>query len=134
MRSLNQVNLIGHVGRKPELKYTPQGTPVAKFSVACNYSYTDNNGEKKSGVDWLNVVAWKGLAEASDKYIKKGSHVSIVGRLKTRTWKDKESGASRYAVDIVASDVLFLDTKGQKEVAPQQVEQTDEITDEDIPF
>lgn len=136
MRSLNQVNLIGHLGRKPELKTTPQGVAVVRFSVACNYSFTDKeSGEKQSGVDWLNVVAWRGLAENAAKYLDKGSHVSVVGRLKSRTWKDKESGASRYATDIVASDILFLDPKGQKEATPQEVEPTTEAVEgEEIPF
>ena len=88
-KSLNRVQLIGNLGKDPEVKYTPQGTPVAKLTIATNERFKDKAGEWQDRTEWHNVVLWQRLAEIAGEYLKKGGKVYIEGRLQTRSWDDK---------------------------------------------
>src|SRR5207253_9585889 len=112
-KSVNKVILIGTLGKDPELKYTPQGTAVAKFSMATNESFKDKqSGEWKERTDWHNIVCWQRTAEIAAEYLKKGGKVYIEGRLTTRSWDDKDSGQKRYMTEVVANDLVLLGGKG----------------------
>src|SRR5438270_435928 len=107
---LNKILLIGNLGKDPELQVTSEGTPVTKFSVAVNHVGKSASGERKQETDWFNVVAWRQLAETTEKYLHKGSKVYVEGRLVQRKYTDK-NGVERIAVEVIASDVRFLDSK-----------------------
>lgn len=110
--TLNRVQLIGRLGANPELRYTANGTPVVNFRVATNYSYTNGDGQEHTETEWTPIVAWRGLAEACNSYLGKGSRVYIEGRLRTRSWQD--NGVTHYRTEVVAETVTFLD---QRQVA-----------------
>jgi single-strand DNA-binding protein len=152
--SINKVILIGRLGKDPELKYTPNGTPVAKFSLATDSNYKDASGEKQQRTEWHNIVAWNKLAEICGQYLTKGKQVYIEGRIQSRQWEDKQTGAKRTAYDIVASQMTMLGSRSETERAaagaaagsrtstepaeplpPEPPASSGpEITDEDIPF
>ena len=108
-RSLNKVTLIGNLGKDPELSYTPSGVAVAKFSIATNERWKDQEGNMQERTEWHNIVAWRKLAEICGQYIKRGSKVYIEGKLQTRSWDDKNTGVKRYATEIIADDLIMLD-------------------------
>src|SRR2546430_9895272 len=103
---LNKIMLIGNLGKDPELNVTAEGTPVTKFSLAV--SRKTSNGEKET--EWFYIVAWRQLAEVCERYLHKGSKVYVEGRLTQRKYTDKQS-IERTAVEVVATDVQFLDSK-----------------------
>ncbi|MBG0783711.1 MAG: single-stranded DNA-binding protein [Anaerolineaceae bacterium] len=109
-RGLNKVMVIGYLGRDPEMRYTPNGKSVVSFSMACDRSWKNTDGEKQTETDWFNVVAWGDLAEICNKYLSKGSQAYVEGRIQTRTWQDNE-GQQHTSVDIVAQQVLLLNKK-----------------------
>ena len=109
-RGLNKVMIIGHVGRDPEMRYTPSGRPVITFSVATNRNWSTPDGEHKTETEWFNVIAWGGLAEICNQFLKKGLQVYIEGRLQTRQWEDTE-GVKHKSVEIVANEMLMLDNR-----------------------
>jgi len=111
MASLNKVMLIGNLGRDPELSYTPTGLAVAKFSVATNERWKDENGNLQERTEWHNIVAWRKLADICSQYLKKGSKVYIEGRIQTRSWDDRNTGVKRYMTEIVADNLIMLDAK-----------------------
>ena len=107
--SLNKVMLIGNVGKDPEVRYlennpAPQGTnpKVAQFTLATTERFRDRNGEVRENTEWHNIVAWRGLADLAEKYIRKGSQLYIEGRIRTRSWND-QAGAKQYRTEIVAT-------------------------------
>ena len=104
--SRNKVMIIGSVGRDPEGRYTPAGTPVTTFSVATNRRSKEGGEE----TEWFSVVAWEKLAETCNTYLTKGQKVYVEGRLQTRTWDDKE-GVKKFKTEVIASTVLFLSPK-----------------------
>lgn len=112
-KSVNKVILLGNLGKDPEVKYTPQGTPVAKLTVATNYRYKDKNEQWQDQTEWHNVVLWQRLAEIAGEYLKKGSKVYIEGRLQTRSWDDKQTNQKRYMTEIVANDLVLLGGRGE---------------------
>ncbi len=112
-KSLNRVQLIGNLGKDPEIKYTPQGTAVAKITIATNERFKDKAGEWQDRTEWHNVVLWQRLAEIAGEYLKKGGKVYIEGRLQTRSWDDKTSGQKKYMTEIVASDLILLGGRGE---------------------
>lgn len=116
MRGLNKVMLIGHLGKDPEVRYLEGGAAVANFSLATDESYKNKNGEKVQQTEWHNIVVWRQLAEIAVKYFKKGKLVYVEGRLKTRSWDDKE-GHKKYTTEIIADNVVMLDKAGQGETA-----------------
>jgi single-strand DNA-binding protein len=112
-KSLNRVQLIGNLGKDPEIKYTPSGAAVAKITIATNERFKDKSGEWQDRTEWHNVVLWQRLAEIAGEYLKKGGKVYIEGRLQTRSWDDKQTGQKKYATDIVASDLILLGGRGE---------------------
>jgi len=121
-RSLNKVMLIGNLGKDPELSYTASGVAVAKFSIATNERWKDQEGNFQERTEWHNIVAWRKLAEICGQYLKKGSKVYIEGKLQTRSWDDKTTGVKRYATEVVADDLIMLDSKGAGAGAPMGAE------------
>lgn len=107
-RGLNKVMIIGNVGRDPELRYTPNGTPVASFSVAVGRQWTTTSGERREATEWFNVVAWRELAEICGQMLSKGRLVYVEGSLQTRSWEDA-SGQRNYRVELVADQMTLLD-------------------------
>ncbi len=105
--SVNKAILIGHVGNDPEIRHLEGGTPVANFRLATSETYTNRNGEKVTQTEWHNIVIWRGLAEVVEKYVKKGAQLFIEGRIRNRSWDDKD-GNKRYITEIVADTMQLL--------------------------
>ena len=104
--------LVGNLGKDPEVRHLENGASVANFSVATTESYKDRNtGERRDQTEWHNVVLWRGLAEVAEKYLKKGSQVYIEGKIRTRSWEDKE-GNTRYTTEIVGNEMTMLGRPG----------------------
>jgi len=103
----NLAILIGNIGADPEIRYTPNGTPVATFSLATTERWKGDDGQVQESTEWHRVVAWNRLAEICGEYLGKGSKVYIEGKLKTRKWKDN-SGNDRYTTEIIAREMKML--------------------------
>lgn len=117
-RGLNKVMIIGHVGRDPEMRYTPSGRPVTSFSVVTTRTWTSGEGERHEEEEWFNVVAWGNLAEICNQYLSKGQQTYIEGRLQTRGWEDAE-GKKHYRTELVASEMIVLgDRRGSSSTPP----------------
>src|SRR4051812_22803685 len=112
-RGVNKVILVGNLGKDPELKYTPQGTAVAKFSLATSEKYKDKAGEWQERTEWHNLVAWARTAEVAAEYLKKGSTVFVEGRLRTDSWDDKETGQKKYRTEIIVNELVMLGGRGE---------------------
>jgi single-strand DNA-binding protein len=110
MRGVNRVMLIGNLGKDPDVQYLEGNIGVAKFSLATTETFKDRTGKLISQTEWHTVVLWRGLAELSQKYLHKGSLVYIEGRLRTRSWEDKE-GNKKFATEIVGDNLIMLDKK-----------------------
>jgi single-strand DNA-binding protein len=155
--SVNKVILIGRLGKDPEVKYTPSGAPVAKFSLATDEVFKDRSGEQQKRTEWHNIVAWNKLAEICGEYLTKGKQVYIEGSIRSRQWED-QAGNKRTAYEIIASRMQMLGSKADNEraaaassaAAPTPTPPAEhgsverslaaeppaepEITDEDVPF
>ena len=151
-RGLNKVQIIGNLGRDPELRFTQDGTPVANFTVAVSESWRSQGGEQRERTEWFRVVAWRGLAEIANQYLRRGRKVYLEGRLQTREWQDRE-GNDRTSTELVVRDMIMLggrddadgpprddegggdrrDSRGQQ---PQggRPDTDDSITADDLPF
>ncbi len=110
-KDLNKVQLTGRLGKDPETKYTAQGNAVTQFTVASNRSWKTAEGDARDDTEWFTVVAWNKLGEICAQYLRKGSRVYIEGRLQTRSWEDQESGQKRYKTEVIANDMIMLDSK-----------------------
>ena len=108
--SVNKVILVGHIGNKPEGRYTPSGTSTASFSLATNESWIDSENEKQERTEWHNIVAWNKLADFATEYLQKGQLIYIEGRMQTRTYKDKED-IQRRVTEIVSTAITPLEWK-----------------------
>ena len=108
---LNKAMIIGRLTRDPELRTTPNGTPVASFAMATNSVWTDQSGTKQEKAEFHNIVVWKRLAEIVNQYLKKGAKIYIEGRIQTRDYIDQASGVKKYFTEIVAENMIMLDTK-----------------------
>ena len=106
-RGLNKVMIIGHVGREPEMRYTPSGRPVTSFSVATSRTWTSAEGERREETEWFNIVAWGTLAEICKSHLGKGQQVYVEGRLQTRGWED-ETGKKHFRTELVANEMILL--------------------------
>lgn len=124
-RGLNKVMIIGHLGRDPEMRYTPAGRPVTNFRVATSRSWNTADGERRSETEWFNVVTWGNLAEICNQYLSKGQQVYIEGRLQTRHWEDS-AGNKRTTTEIVANEMVILGDRKEIDHAT-----TDNYTDTD---
>ncbi|WP_417251439.1 single-stranded DNA-binding protein [Castellaniella sp.] len=109
MASVNKVILIGNLGRDPEVRYSPDGAAICNVSIATTSQWKDKaSGERREETEWHRVVFYNRLAEIAGEYLRKGRSVYVEGRLKTRKWQDKETGADRYSTDIVADQMQML--------------------------
>ena len=106
--TVNKVILIGNLGKDPEIRRLENGAVVATFSIATSESFTDkNSGEKKEITDWHAIVLWRGLAEIAEKYIRKGTKIYVEGKLKKRSWQDKE-GNTKYNTEVIGEELTIL--------------------------
>lgn len=133
-RSVNKVILIGNLGRDPELRYTPSGTPVANFTIATSDRRKTQDGQWEDQTEWHNLVCWGRRAEVAGEYLRKGSKVYIEGKLRTRSWE--QDGQKRYRTEIWVDDFLMLDSRGAGPEAGGEPSgfEPDQISDDDIPF
>jgi single-strand DNA-binding protein len=160
-KSVNKVTLIGNLGKDPEVKYTPSGMAIARFTLATNDRFKDKEGNWQDKTEWHNLVAFQRTAEIVGEYLKKGRTVYVEGKLQTSSWDDKESGQKKYRTEIIVNDLVLLGgQRGEGEGggfssgrgagsksgggfeqrgpdydnAPPSGSGAGEITDEDIPF
>lgn len=132
---MNKVMLIGRLTGKPELRYTNSNLPYARFSVAINRTYSNNQGQRET--DFINIVVWRKQAENVCNFLDKGSLVSIEGRLQTSNFTDKD-GNKRYTMDVVADNVQFLESKSQSqarkssEPSPYDYQEMNNMNDVDV--
>ena len=140
-KSLNRVMLIGNLGKDPELRYTTSGVAVATFSLATNESWKDADGNLQERTEWHNIVAWKKLAEICGEWLKKGKKVYIEGRIQTRSYDDKNTGTKKYITEIVADNMIMLDSKMAPEMgatplpeAPSGAASGGVKEEDDLPF
>lgn len=143
--TVNKVILLGRLGKDPDLRYTPSGTPVATISLATDLVWKDQEGNQKQQTEWHRVVLWRKLAEISGNYLKKGSLVYIEGRLQTRSWNDKNN-VTRYTTEVIADSLTMVGPKMERagepmeipppaeEMAPVEPEQAPAPSEDDLPF
>lgn len=147
MASVNKVILVGNLGRDPELKYTPNGTAIANFTLATNEKWKDREGKETEQTEWHRIVAFGKLAEICGEYLHKGKQIYLEGKIRSRTYKDRE-GVDKTIVEIRAENMVMLGrgegqgggrpegqapkTASGPKPAPERPEP--EYSDEDIPF
>jgi single-strand DNA-binding protein len=140
--SFNKIILIGNLGRDPELRYTPQGTPVCSFTLATNEKRKDRSGEVQDLTTWFRITLWGRQAESASQYLSKGRPVYIEGRLRVEEWTDRD-GRQRYTLEVHATDMQFIG--GKAEDSPSRSQRSDAVqtdahtagqsaNDDDIPF
>ena len=143
MGSVNKVILVGNLGRDAELRYTPGGSAVSKFSIATTEVWNDKAGQRQEKTEWHRVVLWGKTAESLNEYLTKGKQIYVEGRLQTRQWDDKD-GNKRYTTEIRGDRIVLLGGGGgggqrqqpRSAAAPEEHmgEPVSELTDDDIPF
>jgi single-strand DNA-binding protein len=142
MASFNKITIVGYLGRDPELRYTPDGTPVCDFSVATTERRKDKSGEPQDVTTWFRVTVWRRQAELAGQYLTKGRQVYVEGRLIQREYQDRD-GNTRYTLEVTASDIQFIgsrtdDAAPQREPVrsrqPEAAAAAPAVTDDDIPF
>jgi len=134
--SANRVILVGHVGAKPDVRYTNSGAAVANFSLATNEAWTDGDGKRQERTDWHRVVVWRKLAEICEQYVNKGTLLYIEGKLQTRSWEDK-NGVKRYTTEVVAENLTLLGGRGEVSEPPEEqydMQTEPEEEEDDLPF
>ncbi len=145
--SINKVILVGNVGQDPEVKHLDNNVGLARFSLATSETYVAKNGEKVTTTEWHNIVLWRGLADLAEKYIRKGKQIYVEGRIRTRSWDDKD-GNKRYTTEIYGDVVRLLsgregasqDTSGAEKAAAAMpaarvdVPDFDSEPEDDLPF
>jgi single-strand DNA-binding protein len=143
--SFNKITLVGNLGRDPELRYTPQGTPVCSFSLATNERRKDRNtGENNDITTWFRVTLWGRQAETASQYLSRGRPVYIEGRLRVEEWTDRD-GKQRYTLEVNATDMQFIGGGAKDEggapparaaaaSAPEAPMNAPEMNDDDVPF
>ena len=140
--SFNRIIIVGNLGRDPELRYTPQGTPVCSFTMATNDRRKDKNGEMQDQTTWFRVTLWNRQAETASQYLHKGKSVYIEGRLRVDEYTDRD-GKLRHSLEVTATDMQFIGSRSD-EPAPERSSsaaassagpaEPPELSDEDIPF
>ena len=147
MSSLNKILLIGRLGKDPEVRYSPDGAPVATFSLATSETWTDKNGSRQEHTEWHTIVAWNKLADLCKRYLSKGRQVYIEGRIRSREWNDRD-GNKRRTTEVIATQMVLLGSRPQgADAGVQPMESGNRnapdveqpfgdagITDSDIPF
>jgi single-strand DNA-binding protein len=140
--SFNKIILVGNLGRDPELRYTPQGTPVCSFTVATNEKRKDRAGETQDFTTWFRVTLWGRQAETASQYLTKGRPIYVEGRLRLEEWTDRD-GKQRYTLEVHATDMQFIGggradeavVTGSKSSHPaDQSPPEADVSDDDIPF
>ena len=139
--SFNKIILVGNLGRDPELRYTPQGTPVCSFTLATNERRKDRAGESQDVTTWFKITLWGRQAETAAQYLSKGRPVYIEGRLRVEEWTDRD-GRQRHTLEVHATDMQFIGGRGDESAAPRaesapasRAEPAEaDIADDDIPF
>jgi single-strand DNA-binding protein len=145
--SFNKIIVVGNLGRDPELRYTPQGTPVCSFTIASNEKRKDRSGETQDMTTWFKVSVWGRQGETASQYLSKGRQCYVEGRLRLEEWTDRE-GKLRHTLEIHATDIQFLDRaegggEGRSRAASSSAggaesstasDDTSELSDDDIPF
>jgi len=126
MPSINQLTIMGHAGRNPEMRYSPNGNPVTSFSIATSHRYKSGE-EWKEQTEWVDVIAWNKLAEICQERVSKGDLVYVQGRLQSRSWEGQD-GKLHFKNEIVASTIKFF-TKREQSTEPDQV-----AVPEELPF
>ncbi len=136
---VNKVILVGNTGHDPDVRHLEGGATVANFNLATSETYKDKNGEKVTQTEWHRVVLWRGLAEVAEKYVKKGQLLYVEGRLRTRSWNDKE-GVKRYTTEIHADIMRMLGKKTDEDYSSQPSSENQQEPDlsgqeqDDLPF
>jgi len=120
--SVNKVILIGNLGADPDVRTTAAGQMVATLSIATSDSFTDKQGQRQERTEWHRVVLWGKLAELAQRYLGKGRKVYIEGRLQTRSWDDQQSGQKKYSTEVVANQMVFIDSGNRGEDRAQHDE------------
>lgn len=138
MASFNKIIIVGYLGRDPELRYTPQGTPVCDFSVATTERRRDKSGEMQDVTTWFRVNLWGRLAEVASQYLSKGRLVYVEGRLSQREWQDRD-GNTRISLEVHGTDLQFISPRPEepeqtKAAEPAAPAEEPPITEDDIPF
>lgn len=142
MAGVNKVILVGNLGKDPEVRHLENGAAVANFPIATSETYKDKNGDRQEITEWHNIVLWRGLAEIAEKYLRKGNQVYIEGKLKTRSWQDKD-GNTRYTTEVVGDNMTMLGSRSDNNPGPQDNVQSSNSEpslpsskdeDDDLPF
>jgi single-strand DNA-binding protein len=138
---VNKVILIGNLGRDPEIRNTPGGQTVAKFSVATTRTWKDRDGNRQERTEWHNIVVWGRQAEIAGQYLTKGRQLYIEGRLQTDSWEDRETSKKMYRTEIVCDNFQMLGSRGDSSSGPAQSAPAEDTSgfdsgpeDDDIPF
>lgn len=146
--SVNKVILVGNVGRDPEIRHLDTGVAVANFPLATSETYTAKNGERVTTTEWHNIVLWRGLAEVAEKYVTKGRQLYIEGRIRTRSYDDKD-GIKKYMTEIYGDVMQMLGSRSDNQgsenqsTSPSSERSTSQVNepeveepegDEDLPF
>jgi len=135
-KSLNRVQLIGNLGKDPDLRTTTSGTSVCNFSMAMNANWVDADGNKQESTEWANIVAWKKLAEICAQYLHKGSKIYAEGRLQTRSYE--KDGVKKYITEVVIDNMIMLDGAQDNQVSREEPGVTappvKDAKDTDLPF
>lgn len=140
--SFNRIILVGNLGRDPELRYTPQGTPVCSFTVATNEKRKDKAGEMQDFTTWFRVTLWGRQAETASQYLVKGRPVYIEGRIRLEEWTDRDN-KQRYTLEVHATDMQFIGQGGRADESATPAPKTShteshppepQLSDDDIPF
>lgn len=131
MASLNKIMVIGNLGTDPEMRFTPNGSPVTSFRIATTRVYSTAEGERKQETEWFTVVAWNRLAETCNQFLSKGRRAYVEGSLRVRSWEGQD-GVKRYRTEINANRIIFLDKAAGVASLPDEVPEG-EISTEDLP-
>src|SRR3974390_1427544 len=110
---INKVILVGRVGKDPEVRHLDNNATVARFTLATNETYKNKNGEKITNTEWHNIIVWRSLAEIAGRYIKKGTMLYVEGKIRTRSWDDKD-GNKRYTTEIEADNFQMLSARSDE--------------------
>ncbi len=135
MAGVNKVILVGNLGKDPEVRHLEGGSAVANFTLATTEVYKDKTGARQEQTEWHNIVVWRGLAEIAEKYLKKGMTIYVEGKLRSRSWDDKE-GNKRYTTEIVGDTFTILSKKENTSPQGNTNESTSSgpKTGDDLPF
>ena len=137
---VNKAIIVGNLGRDPEVRSTPSGQTVAKFSVATTRRWNNRDGERQEQTEWHNIVCWGRQAEIAGQYLHKGKQVYVEGRLQTDSWEDRETGKKMYRTEIVCETFQMLGSRGDSGGGPSRPQSNSSYDagggaeDDDIPF